>query len=222
MIQLCITRCMLYHMDTSHVHRKSTSAIENFRKPASRVLALGIVLMAVFTVPKQFDTIAGQIMEMLGFCLLIVAAIGRVWCAVYISGRKDQTLCQEGPYHLCRNPLYFFSFLGVLGFGLSLQSGLIALICFVTYLLLYRFIIRSEESRLCHIFGQPYDDYMASTPRFFPRFVKLDSPKSYVVNPRVIERSLREIVWFLVLIVLIEVLEILHSHGLLVLHQLPL
>jgi protein-S-isoprenylcysteine O-methyltransferase Ste14 len=53
----------------------------------------------------------------LGLVIVAVASSGRIWCSFYLSGRKDSELTTLGPYSLCRNPLYFFSSLGVIGIG---------------------------------------------------------------------------------------------------------
>ena len=50
-----------------------------------------------------------------GAVLVGIASIGRLWCSIYIAGYKTKKLIAEGPYSMCRNPLYFFSFLGAIG-----------------------------------------------------------------------------------------------------------
>lgn len=35
-----------------------------------------------------------------------VAILGRLWCSLYIAGRKDRILVVHGPYSLSRNPFY--------------------------------------------------------------------------------------------------------------------
>jgi protein-S-isoprenylcysteine O-methyltransferase Ste14 len=194
--------------------------IENLRKPLSRFIAFSIAGIALFTVPKQFGKPSGETMEIIGFLLLILAAFGRVWCAVYISGRKNKILCKEGPYSISRNPLYFFSLLGLLGFGFAVQSWIIALFSSLIYLALYRFIIGSEEVRLLKMFPEEYPLYINSTPRFFPTRFRVQSPDSYEINPKVIEKSLKEIVWFLLVIVIIEILEFAHTAGYLIMGHL--
>ncbi len=51
----------------------------------------------------------------IGWVLLGLGVIGRCWCGSYISGYKNDRLIMDGPYSLCRNPLYFCSFLAGLG-----------------------------------------------------------------------------------------------------------
>jgi len=154
--------------------------------------------------------------------LLITAGIGRIWCSLYIAGRKDQTLCTEGPYSLCRNPLYLFSFIGVAGVFLALQSLLLTAIAVVFYLLYYSYVIRCEEKRLLNIFGAPFSTYMTVVPRFIPSFSNYNSgAEERMTSTKVIERGLREVVWFFIAIVLIEIVEVIHLNDLMVLYVLP-
>lgn len=203
------------------MYSKATSSIESLRKPISRVASAAVIALALLTIPESFDTIFGESMEIFGFASLIVAALGRVWCSIYISGRKDKILCVDGPYQLSRNPLYFFSFLGVVGFSLALQSISILALASLGYLIYYRFVIRSEESRLLSIFGPRYAAYCESTPRFFPALRIPARIDSYSINPRIIERALKEVVWFLFAILAIEVVELIHAKGYLIMLKLP-
>jgi protein-S-isoprenylcysteine O-methyltransferase Ste14 len=203
------------------MHPKSSSTIEKLRKPASKLVAVVFLLLALFTVPRGFGSKLGEAMELLGFFLLIVGALGRVWCAIYISGRKDRSLCREGPYSLSRNPLYFFSFVGVVGFFLGLGNICLGVLAAATYLWYYRLVILSEEKRLRLIFASEYDDYVLSTPRFLPTLRRPRSIESLTINPRIIERALKEIIWFLLAIIFIEVLEEIHHSGRMIVLHLP-
>ena len=89
---------------------------ERFRKPISCMLACVLCLGVLVSVPAGFRTAPYEALELFGVALLAVAAMGRIWCLIYIAGRKNKELCQLGPYSLCRNPLYLFSFVGVIGF----------------------------------------------------------------------------------------------------------
>ncbi|MEJ1972386.1 MAG: isoprenylcysteine carboxylmethyltransferase family protein [Lacunisphaera sp.] len=158
--------------------------------------------------PIGFQTPAHEFMEITGFLLLIVAALGRVWAFAYIGGRKNQELCQGGPYSMTRNPLYVFSFLGVCGAGLALQS----LALFVTaagfFLAYYAVVIRAEEKRLREIFGPAFAHYCAEVPRFWPRWRVTRNDRDLTMSPRLLNRCLLEVFWFLAAIVLIEIIEL--------------
>lgn len=50
--------------------------------------------------------------EHLGLIAIMICIFGRASCSLYIGGRKKQEIVSNGPYSLCRNPLYVFSFIG--------------------------------------------------------------------------------------------------------------
>ena len=203
------------------MYSKSTSPIESLRKPVSRAVAAVLISLALLTIPQTFDSLLGESMEIAGFAFLIIAALGRVWCSIYISGRKDKVLCVDGPYELTRNPLYFFSFLGVMGVSLALQSISILMVASTLYLAYCRFVIKSEEVRLRSIFGPTYEQYCKETPRIFPKLQMTTRVESYAISPRIIERSLKEVVWFLFAILVVEVVEVVHAKGYLVVFTMP-
>ena len=167
----------------------------------------------VFTKPRGFDTWPYHALELAGFGLIFVAALGRVWCAAFINGRKNRELCTGGPYALCRNPLYLFSFLGVVGIGMAAQSLLGTVAGAVVFLVYYHAVIAGEEARLRGLFGDAFDAWCAVTPRFFPRFRFGEPPVILAVDSRLFVRSLSEVVWFLFSIIFVEVIEFLKVSG---------
>ena len=185
------------------------------------MIAAAFILVSLLTVPRAFGTVFGQVLVLCGYSLLIAAALGRVWCAIYISGRKDRVLCQDGPYSLSRNPLYFFSFLGVVGCFAALQNLAFAAVAAVAYLAYYHYVIRSEETRLAQLFGAEYETYAGRTPRLFPALRSPQGVDSYTIRPKIIERALKEVVWFLLVIVFVEALGNLHQAGHLIWFRLP-
>ena len=181
---------------------------ERWRKPVS-FLFTGIWLVAaMLVIPRGFDDGWHEALEMSGYLLLICAALGRVWAYAYIGGRKNQRLCREGPYSLTRNPLYFFSFLGVCGAGLGLQSLLLFGTACIFFLGYYAWVIRAEERRLDAIFGSEFRRYCAEVPRFWPRLANPQCGEEITLSARLFTRTLGEVFWFLAAIVIIEVVEI--------------
>jgi protein-S-isoprenylcysteine O-methyltransferase Ste14 len=180
---------------------------QTWRKPASYIFAVGWLAAALLTQPPGFATGWHEALEMLGFLLLIVAALGRVWAFAYIGGRKNLELCRGGPYGLTRNPLYFFSFLGVCGAGLALQSLMLFTAGCVFFLAYHAVVIRAEERRLAALFGPTFDRYCAEVPRFWPRLVRPDHAGEVTLSARLFARMLLEVFWFLAAIVLIDIIE---------------
>lgn len=110
-----------------------------------------------------------EILEVLGIALLIGGVLGRFWAILYIGGRKNNMVMQDGPYSICRHPLYLFSTLSVAGFGLMLGSlALTAVFTILTFLILSQTAAKEEE-RLRSMFGAEYEAYAARVPRIWPK-----------------------------------------------------
>lgn len=186
---------------------------ERWRKPVSFLFAAAWLGVALVIRPDGFQDTAHSFMEMTGFLLLIVAALGRIWAFAYIGGRKNQELCRGGPYSLTRNPLYLFSFLGVCGAGLALQSPALFTTATLFFLGYYAIVIRAEETRLAGIFGPAFARYRAEVPRFWPRWRKPETTAELTISSRLLHRCLLEVFWFLAAIVVIEVIEMAKSAG---------
>jgi len=184
---------------------------ERWRKPVSFLFAAAWLGVALVIRPDGFQDTSHSFMEMTGFLLLIVAALGRIWAFAYIGGRKNQELCRGGPYSLTRNPLYLFSFLGVCGAGLALQSPALFTTATLFFLGYYAIVIRAEEARLAGIFGPAFARYCAEVPRFWPRWRKPESAAELTISSRLLHRCLLEVFWFLAAIVVIEVIEMAKS-----------
>lgn len=205
-------------LEASSLNRQS---IEKLRRNISVSFATLWVAAALFTAPGELGSNAYEAMELSGFALLIAAALGRMWCTVHIGGRKNRELCRRGPYEACRNPLYFFSFLGVVGACLALQNPMLLLFTAPVFLGFYHLVIRAEETRLSAYFGEDYERYRREVPRFWPRWVDPSETGELVISLRHFMRGLGEVVWFLVAIILIDAVEWAHLSRLWPTHVLP-
>lgn len=104
-----------------------------------------------------------------GDVLLVAGCIGRIWCAVHIAGRKNLELVDVGPFSISRNPLYFFTFVALLGAGLSFESIAITALFATVFFATHWPTILKEERFLAGAFGDAYAAYTARVPRFIPR-----------------------------------------------------
>lgn len=193
----------------SKTNKKRKTLFERLRPNLSKAFAILLIAVLLFTKPHITSERAADFIEITGFMLLIMAGLGRVWCTLYIAGRKDKILCTAGPYSLCRNPLYFFSFLGLTGFVLATNHVLYALIVAVAFVVYYHFVIKNEEQRLSELFGDGFTTYVRTTNRFFPALKRptkadLGLPMNYAV----FEKSLRDISGFFMAIILVELIEV--------------
>ena len=146
-----------------------------------------------------------------GALLVGIASIGRLWCSVYIAGYKKNHLVMQGPYSMCRNPLYFFSLLGAVGVGLCTETILIPLVIFIAFAGYYPFVIKSEEEELKRLHKREFEIYMKEVPRFFPQISLLKEPEEYLVKPKVLKRHMFDALWFIWLTGVLEVVEELHE-----------
>ncbi len=160
----------------------------------------------------QNDTVA-TFLYALGLALVAVASSGRIWCSFYLSGRKDAVLTTDGPYSLCRNPLYFCSALGAIGIGLCTETIFYPLLFSLIFAFYYPGIISREESRLGQLFGEAYEHYMRTTPRFFPSFKHFSEPQQWSANPLLFRRHIINDTLFIFLAALLELIEGLRHAG---------
>lgn len=193
------------------------------RIPLTRAVAivLGIAFLGV-TSRTSAGSAGHELLEFTSYALLIVAVLGRTWCSLYIGGRKTKQLIAAGPYSVVRNPLYVFSFLGVIGIGLA--SGTITLpsvlcLLFAAY---YRAVVRHEERILSEFFGPVYREYMAQVPRWLPDFTLWRDDRRPEVQPRAVFLTMRDSMWFFIALPAFEAVDWLQATGYLpVLFHLP-
>ena len=152
-----------------------------------------------------------EVFEMLGIALVISGVLGRLWAILYIGGRKNAQIMQDGPYSLCRHPLYLFSTIGVIGFGLMLGSVVLTAVMAVLLLFVVNETARREESFLRASFGPAYDAYAAVVPRFWPNLRNFRTDESITVRVSALRVNLRDALVFLFLIPLAEIMEYLHE-----------
>lgn len=191
-------------------YMRSCLAPAHCRKIASRFL-VALLLLATALTTSPGAPLQVLLIEIGGILLVIVGVLGRIWCSLYIAGRKNSELCTDGPYSLCRNPLYLFSFLAFIGLLLVARLHLLAMIVSPVFWGFHYFVIRTEERLLSGLFGESYEKYCQSVPRVWPRASGYWSRPTLPVDARVMARALREVAWFLLVLASFEVIE--HLRG---------
>jgi protein-S-isoprenylcysteine O-methyltransferase Ste14 len=78
---------------------------------------------------------------------------------------SDDGLVTTGLYRYSRNPQYVASIIGFAGLALMGGSPALAMLCGLA-VLVYALLPFAEEPWLARIYGDAYDRYRASTPRF--------------------------------------------------------
>jgi protein-S-isoprenylcysteine O-methyltransferase Ste14 len=175
-------------------HKSLKSAAERYRKLVDGMLFAGIFAVVIFSPLPPDDPPIGYL-QIVSYLLVVAATLGRLWCGIYVFGRKSKALCQDGPYSLCRNPLYGFTFLGAIGVAASCGRIVwvlgFAAIGFFYYLL----VVKSEERRLLFLFGREYETYCTRVPRFLPDFRNYHSRQQLEINPHLMLRAMIKSMW---------------------------
>ena len=108
-----------------------------------------------------------------------IVALGWLWLGLgvalwattvrrFLRGFRAGELITDGPFALCRNPLYASVALFVLpGLGLILETWTLLLLVPVAAVLVVR-AARREERDLARLFGAEWDAYAARTGRLLP------------------------------------------------------
>jgi len=187
--------------------------IETMRIRFSQIFStLMLVLLLVSNSAWETKTpLLSSLFFVFGVILVGIASLGRLWCSLYIAGYKTEKLVIEGPYSICRNPLYFFSFLGALGVGFASETLLIPSMILVAFAMYYPNVIKSEEVNLNELHGSEFEMYQAKVPCFFPKLSCLMEPQKYLVNPVVFKKHIFSALWFVWFVGILELIEELHE-----------
>lgn len=191
-----------------------STTLEKYRLPLSKAVVFLIVVLMVFTASRwNFSALSVWASDSVALICLLIACLGRVWCIMYIGGQKNSSVVSAGPYSMVRNPLYVFSFIGVLGIALMTHSLVIAFLLLVFYVGIYPFVVAKEEANLHKLFGAPYQKYCERTPRFIPS-LKLYSTEGRVeADTRRLERSLFDSGCFVLAFVALSGIRMAHDAG---------
>jgi protein-S-isoprenylcysteine O-methyltransferase Ste14 len=169
-----------------------------------------VAAMLFVTRPVYDSTYYGFWSEVVGI-LLILSGFGiRLWCTLYIGGKKNRNLMTDGPYSLCRNPLYLGSILAASGIGLQTEMLTLGLLGGIVGWAIFRVVVSREEKFLLAKFGEPYRRYCASTPRFFPRFSGYHDAEQRYFQPSKLWDTFRDGLALLAVIPVTEAIEVAH------------
>lgn len=108
--------------------------------------------------------------------LFLVGAFWRWWSTLYIGGRKGHELISTGPYSMCRNPLYFGTFLITMSLPVVAQSLTLGLALLAVAVFYLGVTVPGEERRLLKRHGKEFEEYHRTVPIFIPNFRLYKSP----------------------------------------------
>lgn len=178
----------------------------------SWVCAIPLVLFMILGASawKDQSIPMGKTLFLVGVVLVGIGVLGRAWSLLYIAGKKKIELITQGPYSLCRNPLYFFSFLMALGAGLCTETFIIPSLVACIFLIIYMPTIKKEENFLRRKFKHEYESYAKVTPRFLPLASGFIEPARIEVNAKAFRLGLDKLIIIIAFLGIIEFLEGLH------------
>jgi protein-S-isoprenylcysteine O-methyltransferase Ste14 len=160
--------------------------------PRVRLMSLAVIAcIAVVAVTERpaLTGLAGWAAGFAGFLLVAIAALGRLWTSLFIAGRKDTSLVQDGPYAACRHPLYLLSLRAMAGFGLATRSVvLLAALVSLAAVLHWR-AMRAEDALLESVHGDAARRYRADVPALWPDLGRLALPATLEIQPRVVWKA---------------------------------
>jgi protein-S-isoprenylcysteine O-methyltransferase Ste14 len=142
-----------------------------------------LVLMALISHPLVPEgTLLHGVMDAVGFMFYLAGLGFRFWATLYVGGRKGSSVIAEGPYSVCRNPLYLGSFLLAIASALFIQSWVFAVGIVAASLFYIIATVPREERHMRDGHGEEYVQYCRRVPRFVPRFSLYHSPPEITVS----------------------------------------
>lgn len=185
-------------------------------------ILLGVFVFAFVDTITPNGEFVHEAIEWIGLILIFVCILGRTWSSLYIGGRKVDELVTDGPYSVCRNPLYFFSIIGAAGMGAQTGSVAIALICGLIAAVVFRIVIGQEEKLLQKKYGEKYRDYSSRVPRLVPAPRLWHDVELLTIRPKRVVTTFLDASFFLIAVPVAELFEFLQDAGIVpVLIRLP-
>jgi protein-S-isoprenylcysteine O-methyltransferase Ste14 len=142
--------------------------------PKLALITLPYIILSIFIINRdpgllKINFVDEPVTEIVGYTLLAIGFIFYLASAyTFLKHFKKGNLITQGPYSLCRNPIYstFIVFI-IPALSLIFQSGMIFTIDLVLYLN-FKIAIHGEYVMLRKQFGDEYDRYEKSVNEVLP------------------------------------------------------
>ncbi len=192
---------------------RTTAVNQAIRINVLRLAFIACLPLILFSRSAWSEPVFGA-MEIMGLACIVAAVLGRFWAILYIGGHKNQGVMQDGPYSVCRHPLYFFSTVGVVGFGLLLGSLALTLLLGALTFTILAITARKEEAFLRGTFGAAHDAYAARVPMILPQPALFRTPDRITVSVGHLRGNLMDALVFLLFVPFAELAEYAKDHRL--------
>ena len=177
--------------------------------------APAILIMLFVWRSWEDDSIRDFIIEWFGYLLLLAGISLRMWSTLYIGQRKSKQLITDGPFSMCRNPLYLGSSLIAVGVSLCFENFVLLAFVLIVLVPIHLLVIFAEEKKLASDFGATYEQYKKKVPRLWPAFSKFKTSSVIEVSTRALTKATMEMVLLLLIPPLGDLVELLHARGIL-------
>jgi len=173
-----------------------------------------VIILTAISGGRVFEGMAGLAAQAAGFVLVVAGTLYRIWSSVFIAGRKDVEIVQDGPYARCRHPLYLGSLVTGLGLALSTRSAVLMLAVPVVLGALMTRAIRREERFLAERHGAAWAAYAAQVPALWPRPRTRTGPRQRNVDLTIYRKSFLDAASVLALWLVLISVDAMRSQGL--------
>jgi len=195
---------------TTPLDEKAKPFFVRYRTRFGLLFSIAVFFCLLFIQPSwakpEYYWPYGFVLHTMGYALILAGVLGRLWCTLYIGGRKERELQTTGPYSLVRHPLYVGSLLLGLGIVMLSQSPLVLLAGVVYFVAQYRATIRFEEAKLANIFGEQHAEYIKRVPCFIPKLSVFDPTPPGTVNLQPLQWEISRSIAYLATIPLLDLI----------------
>jgi len=164
--------------------------VNHHRKLLFALTAFALATYLIFVPnPWQLSAIGLLAAEFTGAILIFAGILGRILATISIGGHKDRDIMQTELYSICRNPLYFASFLMAMGVG-SLSGRLDFLILVMASYLAIFYPMMINEAKYLRSRFDDFAEYESRVPLFFPNFHLWQERGRFEISFRLVKRTL--------------------------------
>lgn len=120
----------------------------------------------------------------IGLAIFAAGMALRIWAQMHLHYRLrvHKKLTITGPYVYVRNPIYIANTLLMLGLTVTSELAWFLPIMLLWCIVLYRYVVRTEEAHLLEKYGEPYGHFIETVPRWIPKIGKDRSAKPRVAG----------------------------------------
>lgn len=178
-----------------------------------RLIYLLVLVAVAVSDGRAIEDGAGLLAQAGGFLLVSAAVLGRLWTSLFIAGRKEAELVREGPYSICRHPLYLASVIAALGIGLTSRSVTLAVVLPALVGVIAWLAARREDRVLLQAHRDEWTAYRDAVPAFRPAWSRRRMPERVFVPPAIYRKAFLDAASFLALWLAVLMLENLRAGG---------